>query len=550
MQSFPKSASKSMKIDHLIDECGGRSNIRRILCPYESLILEVYDCDLVAQDSKSGRFNQSLQQMTYTRPTSISNEELFEACKIVDATLRDSSSEFMLPAESDLRPQWHISPPRGLLNDPNGFIHHQDHYHLFYQWYPYGCEHKDKYWAHLTSKDLVNWEWKPLALTPSAWFDSHGAFSGHAVSHEEQLMLFYTGNVRIGEQRDRHTTQCLAVSHDGITFDKMGPVIEHLPEGVTPHCRDPKVVKRGDEWFMLVGVQTTELKGRLAIYKSKNLYDWDFMGLFGDELGDFGYMWECPDIFELDGKQFVVIGPQGIQSNSQYHTVPHHNGYVEAEFDSNGSVKLGEFSNLDHGFDFYAPQTALTQDGRRVLNAWMGLPDEVDHPTVNQGWLHQLTGFRELTVKEGKLYQKPVKELESLRGVYHNARLSNSSLDINNNSYELDIELTWGNTLSLFKDDQYNVTLTLDERTNMLVLDRTHTLIREGDTVREVAVEGDTVKLKILVDRSSIEVFINDGQMVMSSRIFVPKHATAIHLSGEAEIELWVLASAKAPFLA
>jgi beta-fructofuranosidase len=141
-----------------------------------------------------------------------------------------------------------------LLNNPNGFIYHQWQYHFSYQWHPYPWVHKDKYWAHLTSKDLVNWQWQPVAFTPSDWFDSHGVFSGHAVSHYDRLMLFYTGNTRVGEQRDRHITQCLATSTDGLHFIKHGPVVPELPPGVTAHYRDPKIIRYHDRWLMLLGV--------------------------------------------------------------------------------------------------------------------------------------------------------------------------------------------------------------------------------------------------------------------------------------------------------
>ena len=110
----------------------------------------------------------------------------------------------------------------------------------------------------------VEEEWQEY-IVKLALDHARTVFSGHAISTPEQLMLFYTGNVRIGEQRDRQTMQCLAVSKNGIDFEKLGPVISQLPEGVTPHCRDPKVIKVGTQWWMLVGVQRQDLVGRLAV---------------------------------------------------------------------------------------------------------------------------------------------------------------------------------------------------------------------------------------------------------------------------------------------
>ncbi|WP_413702334.1 glycoside hydrolase family 32 protein [Psychromonas sp. KJ10-10] len=341
------------------------------------------------------------------------------------------------------RPTWHVSPPQGLLNDPNGFIYHQGKYHLFYQWSPYACEHKDKYWAHLTSDNLIHWDWQPVALTPSDWFDSHGVFSGHALSQGDELKLFYTGNVRIDEQRERHTTQCVASSKDGINFTKEGPVVPELPPGVTPHCRDPKVIRHDDHWLMLLGAQRDDEVGRLAIYRSMDLKDWDFLALCGDELGDFGYMWECPDFFTLNDQDFIVIGPQGIQSESKHHTIPHHNGIVKARLDNTGKAKLSDFQNLDYGFDFYAPQSLQTVDGRRVMIAWMGLPDEINHPSADNGWVHQLTTCRELSFENGKLLQKPLRELQLLRQQTILIAKDQHRFDIGSKSFELNINMYW-----------------------------------------------------------------------------------------------------------
>ena len=384
-----------MSLNQFIEDCGGIENIARVLIPDERLIFEVRNPELLKGSASEQEFNEVLSQVTYrefTRPTA---NELMEVGKGIAKQQLAMAEDFIRPDDCDYRPDWHVSPPKGLINDPNGFIYHNGEYHLFYQWYPYACEHKDKYWAHLTSKDLINWQWQPVPLTPSDWFDSHGVFSGHAVSNGEELMLFYTGNVRIDEQRDRHTKQCLAVSKDGIHFEKKGPVIFDLPPQVTPHCRDPKVVKHNDQWLMLLGAQREDLKGRLAVYKSDDLLNWSFHKLCGDEMGDFGYMWECPDLFDLNDQLFAVVGPQGIESESEHHTIPHHNGIAKAELNDQADIVLSEFRHLDHGFDFYAPQSMLTPDGRRVMSGWMGLPDEVNHPSCDNGWLHQLTALRD-----------------------------------------------------------------------------------------------------------------------------------------------------------
>ncbi|MDB1125584.1 glycoside hydrolase family 32 protein [Vibrio sp. kj40-1] len=531
-------------IDAYIESCGGINNVNRILSSQGRLIVEVDNSDLLAK-SALDNYCVTMSQVSFEIGHNIDSSKLIQLGSEIRNRQLHAVDKLTSPQKCEYRPSWHVAPPTGLLNDPNGFICHQGTYHLFYQWYPFECVHKDKYWAHLTSTDLVNWEVQPLALTPSDWFDSHGVFSGHAVSTPDQLMLYYTGNVRIGEQRDRQTTQCLAISKDGINFQKLGPVVDSLPAGVTAHFRDPKVVKIGDVWWMLVGAQREDLLGRLAVYKSHDLLHWKFDKLYGDDLGDFGYMWECPDLFELNGQLIAVIGPQGIQSCSRHHTVAHHNGFLKAAISEQGELSLSDFKMLDHGFDFYAPQTLETPDGRRVLTAWMGLPDEINQPTVDNGWLHQLTLLRQLTLVDEKLIQQPIKELEALRSTLEEFELEYSSRDLKTKAFELHVELEWGSKLSLFKDSENECSILLDKSSQTLLLDRSNTLLREGDCIRELKLDSETVSFQILADNSSLEIFINGGEFVMTSRVFTPERATHLALDGKAKFLFWPLSSAK-----
>ena len=175
------------------------------------------------------------------------------------------------------RLHYHIMPPVGLLNDPNGWIQWNGTYHLFYQWMPFKTGHGAKFWGHYSSEDLVNWTHEDIALTPSEWFEKNGCYSGSAIEHNGELYVFYTGNVK-DEEGNRESYQCLTVSDDGIHFDKKGPVV-HLPEGYTPHFRDPKVWEQDGSYFMVVGAQTEDLKGAVALLRSENLYEWNHVGV-------------------------------------------------------------------------------------------------------------------------------------------------------------------------------------------------------------------------------------------------------------------------------
>ena len=540
-----------MSLDLLIELAGGMDNICRILTPSNLVTVAVLDkhrTHTLPQDvtmtSVLGEWQLSMAR------GSICDEELRQVGQSIAEQQVRRAQAYLTPTASAYRPLWHISPPQGLLNDPNGFVYHQGEYHLFYQWYPYACEHKDKYWVHLTSSDLVNWDYRSVALTPSDWFDSHGAFSGHAVSQEDGLYVFYTGNVRLGENRDRQTTQCLAVSRDGRQFTKCGPVIRQLPPGVTEHIRDPKVFYANNEWVMLLGAQTTELEGRLAVYRSHNLTDWQFDGLYGDEIAQ-GYMWECPDTFELSGQRFFVFGPQGIKDANPHHTIGHQNRIYRMSLDEHNHPQLHEGWQLDAGFDFYAPQTAQTIDGRRVMIGWMGLPDEVDQPSCDDQWLHQLTMLREIHWEQGRLKQRPAQELRQLRQAPRSLLLNATAQDAMCKSYELTLDLQWGQELRLMvKGDQY-VSLVADRAKGVLRLDRQHTDLREGDVIRELPLTSTCIALTLFADQSSLEIFINDGDKVMTARVFTSPDASGIVLlGGEVQATLYPLQAAKAPFRA
>ena len=114
---------------------------------------------------------------------------------------------------------YHIAPHQGLINDPNGLVYFKGRHHVFFQWNQTGVTHSNKSWGHVSTTDFVNWQTHPPALEPVDEFDRDGCYSGSAVVHDNSLYLFYTGNLR-GENNERITTQCLAISEDGIHFTK------------------------------------------------------------------------------------------------------------------------------------------------------------------------------------------------------------------------------------------------------------------------------------------------------------------------------------------
>ncbi|MED4646537.1 sucrose-6-phosphate hydrolase [Bacillus inaquosorum] len=450
------------------------------------------------------------------------------------------------------RQHFHIMPPVGLLNDPNGVIYWKGSYHVFFQWQPFQTGHGAKFWGHYTTQDVVNWKREEIALAPSDWFDKNGCYSGSAVTKDDRLYLFYTGNVR-DQDGNRETYQCLAVSDDGLSFEKKG-VVARLPEGYTPHFRDPKVWEHEGTWYMVVGAQTENMQGHAVLFASDNLTEWRFLGpITGagfNELDEFGYMWECPDLFSLQGSDVLIVSPQGLETDGFRYQNVYQSGYFVGRLDYNKpELKHGGFTELDQGFDFYAPQTLEDDQGRRILFAWMAVPDQDEgtHPTIDYHWIHCMTLPRQLTLSGQKLIQQPLPELKAMRRnekkVQINMHGSSGTLPVENpEKAEIlieDIDTESGFSISIrgtaafsFHKDEGIVTL---ERTSFdgKRTEARHCCIKDLHTVH------------MFIDASSVEIFVNNGEEVFSARYFPfpGNHEVTASSTGKSEMNvgIWTL---------
>nr|WP_191559918.1 sucrose-6-phosphate hydrolase [Metabacillus idriensis] len=453
--------------------------------------------------------------------------------------------------ESDpYRLKHHIMPPVGLLNDPNGFIQWKGTYHLFYQWMPFKTGHGAKFWGHYSSNNLVNWKHEPIALAPSEWYEKNGCYSGSAIEADGKLHLFYTGNVK-DENGERETYQCLAVSEDAIHFDKKGVVAE-LPEGYTAHFRDPKVWEHEGMWYMVVGAQTQDLKGRAALLRSEDLLNWkhlgDLTGSKTQQLDEFGYMWECPDLFHLDGQDVLVVSPQGLEPEGIKYQNVYQSGYFIGNLDyQTAKFSHGVFTELDRGFDFYAPQTTVDDKGRRLLIAWMSVPDQHEdkHPTIANKWIHTMTFPRKLSIKGEKLIQQPVEELMLLRKneqVIKNIVIEKDEVYQLETVFELMLDkMTMENSFKI--SIKKNVELSYSKKDQLFTLTRIS--YADGLPESRQCRLTELNKLHLFVDTSSIEVFINDGEEVFTARMFPEIGEKDVVFSSEGEtvfdLKMWDL---------
>ncbi|WP_062352496.1 sucrose-6-phosphate hydrolase [Bacillus kwashiorkori] len=439
------------------------------------------------------------------------------------------------------RLKFHLTPRIGLLNDPNGLIQFNNRYHVFFQWNPFATDHTYKCWGHYSTKDFITWQEHPPALLPDEWYDKNGCYSGSAVEHNGKLYLFYTGNVK-NEAGDRETYQCMAVSEDGIHFEKKGPII-YLPDGYTAHFRDPKVWKEEDYWYMVLGAQTKDEMGVAVLYRSANFNDWEFLGEIAgsnkNELGMFGYMWECPDLFHLDDKEVLIVSPQGLAADGYQYQNLFQSGYFIGNWNqSNHQFYHGEFTELDRGFDFYAPQTFEDKHGRRILYAWMGMADGTEpyHQSVKSGWIHSLTIPRQLKMKNNHLYQQPLEELKKLRTSEktHLLHLSQEEqqLSLTSPCQEIFMDIELEGSLSIVISPECQIVYD----GSSIIVDRI-SFSSENRETRQVPL-NKLRNLHLFLDHSSLELFINDGEEVFTLRFYPTEIVNKLIFSTDNEIKL------------
>lgn len=424
-------------------------------------------------------------------------------------------------AADPFRLKFHLMPPVGWLNDPNGLCRWGEYYHVFYQYGPFDPTGGVKHWGHYRSRDLLHWEQLPAMLCPAETFNLHGAYSGSALVEGDAMYLYYTGNVKYPGNHDyirtgRGHNTALAVSRDGVTAETNTLLLRNAdyPEDLTCHVRDPKVWAQDGRYYMVLGARTLDDRGRLLLYVSEDKVNWQYVHAI-ETPEKFGYMWECPDLFCLDGQWFLVCSPQGVPHEESRYQNTYACGYFPLYGDFRGAYTLGQFHELDYGFDFYAPQTFLDGD-RRLMVGWLGMPDaDYQNPTVEKGWQHCLTVPCELRRRGDRILRTPAKEIERLR----KAEISPEEAKV----FDLTAACE-GEGRLVIRD-----TAELSWREGLVTL-----TLREGGcgrTVRRCTLPRLT-SLRILGDTTSLELFLNDGEEVLSTRYYPAPETKGLVLEG------------------
>ncbi|MGP4060393.1 glycoside hydrolase family 32 protein [Halobacillus sp. H74] len=462
------------------------------------------------------------------------------------------------------RQSYHITPQQNWMNDPNGLVYWNNEYHVFFQHEPNKTSPGLMHWGHVRSKDLIHWEHLPHALIPEEEYEKDGCWSGSAVDNQGTLSLFYTGHKEVDPELESvKQVQCLAVSTDGVNFEKSkhNPVIDSFPKEGSAHFRDPKVWKHKDEWYMVVGTRKGNV-GKVVLYRSLDLVSWDYVGVMLERNGNQGSMWECPDVFPLGEKHILMLSPIGIEEEGYRYQNHQNTVYFVGDLDyDTGQFHPESFQELDLGFDFYAAQTFSDSMDRRLMLGWMDMW-ESPIPTIKEGWAGSMTVPRVLSLSsDNQLIMSPVSELEKLRenhwGAHHLEWSNGHILPVGGESLEVEMmlkfreECEFAIAVRTSEEIDEQTIIKLDAYNQLITLDRS----KSGEGVSGVRYanfslrEQETVSLRIFIDHSSVELFLNGGELVMSARIYPDPSSTNIKLIGSEEsieiplINVWKLKS-------
>lgn len=487
----------------------------------------------------------------------------------------------------------HLKAPGDWINDPNGFIYYKGEYHLFYQYFPGNTHWGTMHWGHAVSKDLVNWRHLGIALYPTKPFDRDGCFSGSAVELPDgKMAIYYTGvryldyqedNVNLCKDGCLRPSQIMMISEDGYNFDNFDkkiiiPGFVDSKIGDVCDFRDPKVIKVGNIYYMVVASTHKQEEGVLLVYASSDGYDWELKSRLSDKR--LGTILECPDLLKVDGKWVLMCSPINIAGNAKR---PNQSIIGIVDFDEeNGTVSLSEeLRFLDYGLDIYAPQSNLDEDGRRTVIGWMRMDFDAD-PNNNLSsngrfWNGMMSLPRVIKIVEGRIYT-PVHPL--VRNFFEKASSENILLEAitldaitghdsdgagddgsrNNNACGIKaIEQTvsvnklsdcfMAGTNGIDGDDNDRVATIAKEEKN-IELKRITLRLCEGDAVdidgyliglkdgriftdrskvtddavrdkinmiSTSGVVGKECELEIYIDPNLVEIFVNDGEYVISN---------------------------------
>ena len=416
----------------------------------------------------------------------------------------------------------HLTPPTGWMNDPNGFTQYKGAYHIFYQAYPYSADGGIKHWGHVVTNDFQQYTFLPPALYPQEFYDCQGRYSGSAIEKEHELCILYTGHVA-----DRHPKeeQCLAKSRDGVHFEKHpgNPVIPH-PACMEEDFRDPYMWKKGEYYYCIIGSKWNS-RGRVLLYRSRDLLSWEFVNVMLEGRENQGDMWECPCLAEYPEGTLLLISPENREG------IKHSSWYFTGELDyETGRFLVEKEGRVDWGTEFYAPQM-ISSGGRKLLLAWMD-NWESEKKSREYQWAGALTYPREVKIQRGELIMYPIEEIKKLRTPLLERRdwklpAQTNVLDgLRCTLFDLELEIP----VQELQKGKIDLALRIGDIGDgihiFLTCREAEIEIRESGEKRQFCIhlgqtEKEWVSLRIIADMSSIELFFNEGRINATYRMYL-----------------------------
>jgi beta-fructofuranosidase len=453
------------------------------------------------------------------------------------------------------RPRYHFLPPANWINDPNGFIHWQGKLHLFFQHNPNNPFWGDMSWGHAATSDYVHWEDYPVAITPTPNSpDMDGCFSGCVVVHEGVPTMVYTGN---RNDQDNGQSQCIAFSYDEmVTWEKYphNPVLRKIPDEANQNTdqRDPFIWKEGDDWILALGSRVRDVGGAVFLYRSKNLKDWEYLNpLFVGEGEKHLWMWECPNFLRVDDQWVLVVSLHTSRDTDRmYAFVGEYNDY--------------RFTPTSEGMfdyeDLYASVTCTDNQNRPLLIAWLR---ESRHDPYQRaaGWTGAMCIPRVLGVDgKGRVTMQPVPEIAMQRRAHFHTKTMDTHLvsDVSGGYLDIVLEVEVGADGTCLlevvcsPDHREKFDIAYDARTQTLITRKIYA--EDAHDYRPMVCEaphpldeGETLRLRVLLDGSVLEIIANERTSVTRRFYITRPDSQQVHLSLEnarlISWDVWEMAS-------
>ncbi len=461
-----------------------------------------------------------------------------------DKTAVDAEIRSMMPFEHRWHNRFHFEMPFGKLGSPCGLTVSRGIYHLFFRWNPSDCNAGETCWGHVMTRDFLRYSYPQLALWPSDAFDADGCLSGCGFADNSHVRVLYSG-ICVKDGQIVPSLRTGTLQGDG-TIAKDPPFLTGSPEGYTGHFRDPYLFHRHSQTYFTVGAQSDDGHASALVYE-KTPNGWENRGALETRLGRFGHMWESPNLLRFGSYDALLFCPQGLDPREFDRQNLYQSGYIagHASLDAMAMLQHSKFQELDHGFDFYAPQV-FQHEGRHILIGWMGMPDRDDeYPTREKGWMHTLTLPRVLTLRQGHIYAQPLRELRALR-------IQETALDIDADmtkslhtelfdGSEVLLDIVFGKAQKVTLELVYGlekIVLSYDRKLQIMRIDR-NGMQNGGRGVRQFRLFADRVlSLQLFIDQTAVEAFFQHGEETATFYAFPAKHIRPeLRLSADAAME-------------